>query len=223
MIAELPPNETERLRMLRLYRIVDTASERSFDDLTRMAAAICDTPISLISLLDERRQWFKSRHGLAATETSRDVAFCGHAILQDDVFVVEDATQDERFANNPLVTAEPSIRFYAGAPLIVSSGASLGTLCVIDRKPRRITAEQRLALSVLRDAVVTQLELRRALEDLRAVEQLLAICAWCRSVRNADGTWIPLHDFVAGSVLVTHSMCPECARSEDPSTRPALG
>ena len=222
-MPSVPANETERLRSLRLYRILDTGSEKTFDELTRLAAAICDTPISLISLIDENRQWFKARVGLEVSATSRDVAFCAHAILQRDVFVVEDATKDLRFADNPLVMSDPSIRFYAGAPLTVAEGVSLGTLCVIDRVPRQLTPQQMEALMVLRQAVVTQLELRRALEDLSVVERMLPMCAWCRSIRNADGTWSPLHKYLTRSVTVIHGMCPPCAESMDrlDSTEPA--
>jgi GAF domain-containing protein len=209
----MPRNEAERLRTLRLFRILDSGSEHAFDELTRLAGLICDSPISLITLVDEDRQWFKSRVGLSASETPRDVAFCAHAILQDDVFIVEDASRDARFASNPLVTADPSIRFYAGAPLTVAEGISLGTLCVIDRKPRQLTAVQLDALNVLRQAVVTQLKLRRALEDFRLMEQLIPMCAWCRSVRDPDGSWSSLHDYVARSGQLTHGLCEDCAAS----------
>ena len=204
------PNEPERLRNLQLYNILDSGSEQAFDELTRLAAVICETPISLISLVDESRQWFKSKFGLDASETARNMAFCAHAILQDKVFVVEDATKDARFVDNPLVTSDPSIRFYAGAPLTVTDGLSLGTLCVIDRVPRQLTERQLDALKILRQAVVTQLELRRALEDFREVEQLLPMCSWCRDIRNDDDTWTPLHEYVANSVSVTHGLCPRC-------------
>ncbi len=172
MKPPLPNNEAERLRTLRLFRILDSGSEDSFDQLARLAATICDTTIGLITLVDEDRQWFKSKVGLDVHETPRSVAFCAHAILQDDVFVVEDASQDARFSSNPLVTSNPWIRFYAGAPLTVAEGLRLGTLCVIDRKPRQLDA-----LEVLRQAVVTQLQLRRALEDFRLMEQLIQMCA----------------------------------------------
>ena len=211
MKPPLPPNEAERLRTLRLFRILDSGSEDAFDQLTRLAAATCDTPISVITLVDENRQWFKSKVGLSVSETSRDVAFCAHAILQDDVFIVGDTSQDARFASNPLVTSEPSIRFYAGAPLTMADGLSLGTLCVIDRKPRQLTPAQLDALKVLRQAVVTQLQLRRALEDFRVLEQLIPMCAWCRSVRGSDGSWSSLHDYVARSGQLTHGLCQDCA------------
>ena len=208
--APIPLNEADRLRALRLYKILDTGSEKAFDDLTRLAAAICQTPISLITLLDENRQWFKSNIGLNSTQTSRDVAFCGHAILQDDLLVVEDASHDERFAENPLVESDPSIRFYAGAPLTIGNNLRLGTLCVIDRKPRQLTKEQLDALAIIRDAVITQLELRRALQDFENLERMLPMCAWCRNIQMADNHWVTLEDYLNRTTRVTHGMCPSC-------------
>jgi GAF domain-containing protein len=207
------PGEEERLRVLRQYRILDTQSEKAFDDLTRLAAVICGTPIALITLVDEGRQWFKSRIGLADTETPRQLSFCAHAIGQEDVFVVEDATRDRRFEHNPLVTSDPGIRFYAGAPLAVGSGHALGALCVIDRTPRQLTPQQLDALRILRQAIVTQLEARRALEDLDLLQQVLPMCSWCRSVHQGDGSWRPLHEYVSEAVSVSHGMCPACERT----------
>ena len=169
MSAPRHPREVERLEALRLYRILNTEAEKSFDDLASLASAICGSPISLVSLVDDGRQWFKARIGMAATETSRDVAFCAHAILQREVMIVPDALADDRFADNPLVLTEPHIRFYAGAPLITPDGLPVGTLCVFDRVPRRLTLEQIRALEVLRDAVVAQLELRRRLLEVSAL------------------------------------------------------
>lgn len=206
-------NEVERLRTLRLYNIIDTQAEQAFDDLARLAAAICETPIGLVSIVDESRQWFKARVGLDVPQTPRDVAFCAHAIQQPDVFVVEDATKDSRFSSNPLVTEDPAIRFYAGAPLVVADGSALGTLCVIDRQPRRLTSEQLDALTILRRSVVAQLELRRAVDDLRNVGRLLSMCAWCRNVRTDSGAWLPLHRYVMKSSEVSHGLCPECERT----------
>jgi len=164
--APVPPNEARRLKVLWQYEVLDTVPEEVFDDLAELAGAICEAPIALISLVDESRQWFKAKVGVNATETSRDVSFCAHAILQPGLFIVADASQDERFMDNPMVTGEPHVRFYAGAPLATPDGNMLGTLCVLDKEPRNLTAAQLKALRVLSHLVVTQLELRRHAKEL---------------------------------------------------------
>ncbi len=147
--ARPPENEAQRLRALQELMLLDTPPEERFDRFVRFAAEQLDAPIALMSLIDEQRQWFKSRIGIAVPETSRDLSFCAHAILQPDLFVVEDANLDARFADNPLVTQAPHIRFYAGAPLCAPTGERLGTLCIIDTKPRNLTVTERAVLRAL--------------------------------------------------------------------------
>jgi PAS domain S-box-containing protein len=163
--------ESDRLAALASYQIMDTAPEVEFDDLVRVAAHICDTPMALVSLVDGERQWFKAGLGVNAKETPREVAFCAHAIQQTEGLIVEDATKDVRFANNPLVTGDLHLRFYAGAPLVTPEGLPLGTLCVLDTEARSLSAEQRFALKVLARQVVSQLELRKALAKQRSDDE----------------------------------------------------
>jgi diguanylate cyclase (GGDEF)-like protein/PAS domain S-box-containing protein len=158
--------EDARVAAVQALGILDTEPESAFDDAVKLAAAICGTPISLISLLDGRRQWFKARLGLSASETPQEQAFCAHAIQGQDLFVVADAQQDPRFQDNPLVTGEPNIRFYAGMPLITPEGHALGTLCVIDTAPRQLTEQQKTALGVLSRQVYSQMRLRNQLKGL---------------------------------------------------------
>jgi len=159
--APTPKNEQRRLEVLWQYDVLDTVPEEVFDDLTQLASLICQAPISTLTLVDEHRQWFKSKVGLSLAETSRDISFCGHAMLHNGLFIVPDALKDPRFRDNPFVTAEPHIRFYAGAPLISPDGHPLGSLCVIDKVPRELTDDQKKALRVLGRHVITLLELRR--------------------------------------------------------------
>ena len=165
----VPENEEKRIEALREYKVLDTLPEQAYDDFNAIAAAIMNVPISLVVLVDEGRQWFKSKIGLGVDETSREYAFCAHTIMSPDVMVINDATQDERFADNPLVTEDPRIRFYAGAPLISNLGFMVGTVCTIDRVPREITDQQKGALEALARQVMARLELRRSADQLAEV------------------------------------------------------
>ena len=161
------PNEIDRLKALRAYNVLDSPPEEAFDDLTRLASQICQTPVALVSLVDADRDWFKSRVGLKVSQTPRDASFAAHALAQTDLFVVPDATMDARFAGNPLVTGSSHIRFYAGMPLMPpASGLAIGAFCVMDRKPRQLTGQQVEALRILSHQVIMQLELRRNLIEL---------------------------------------------------------
>jgi GAF domain-containing protein len=155
--APKPENEDKRLQALRDLLILDTSTEERFDRITQFARFEFDVPIVLISLIDEDRQWFKSTVGLDVCSTSRDIAFCSHAILQDSIMMVEDATKDVRFFDNPLVLSSPHIRFYAGAPLTLPTGENLGTLCLIDQKPNTLDALDLSIFSTLRNMVVAEL------------------------------------------------------------------
>ena len=169
MNVSLSLNEKRRLEVLWQYQILDTPPDEILDDLTELAAFICQTQKALISLVDERRQWFKSRLGVTETETSRDISFCTHAILQDEVMVVPDALKDVRFANSPLVTAAPFIRFYAGASLITPDGFALGTICVIDHEPHQLSSDQTKALRRLARVVMSHLDLHRQIRELSPI------------------------------------------------------
>jgi anti-sigma regulatory factor (Ser/Thr protein kinase) len=176
-------DEAGRLKALYSYRILDTDPEQGFDDLTMIASQICGTPIALISLVDEDRQWFKSRVGIDANETSRSVSICSHAIRQRGLFQVPDALEDARFKDNPLVSGAPYVRFYAGMPIHTPEGEALGTICVIDHQPRTLNPSQKEALAALQRQVEAQLELRRNLEELRTaldgIETLGALIPFC--------------------------------------------
>lgn len=171
----IPENEEARLRALQSYHILDTSPEQEYDDITLLAAQICDTPIAAISLIDSERQWFKSKIGLKDEETTRNIAFCSYAVIPDSFspLVVEDATKDERFAGNPLVTEDPNIRFYVSAPLVTPDNYIIGALCVFDRVPRQLADAQIAALQVLARQITTKLELRRMSELLRISNEQL--------------------------------------------------
>lgn len=215
-----PDNETRRLEALRRCRILDTPPEPEFDDPVQIASFVCETPIALMTLVDSNRQWFKASVGVSISETPREHAFCAYTILGEETMIVTDATLDMRFSSNPLVTAAPHIRFYAGAPLIDREGNALGSLCVIDRHPRHLTPGHYKTLEALARQIVQQLEIRQnatelatALANIKALNGLLPICAYCKGIRN-DAEYFESVE----SYLDTHSMtdmsrciCPRCS------------
>jgi len=169
----LPADEPWRIQSLRRYQILDTPPEQEYDDLVKLAAHICQVPTALVSLVDHDRQWFKAKVGLDVCETTRDVAFCAHAILQPhEILVVPDATQDPRFCDNPLVVKDPKIRFYAGCPLVTPQGMAIGTLCVIDYQPRQLSVAQIETLAILGRQIISLLEMRLALQAEQRLDQL---------------------------------------------------
>lgn len=167
MAAPTPSTEAARVAALDRYAILDSEPEQSFDDLVILAAHICQVPMAMLSLVDDHRQWFKSKFGVQVRETPKEASICAQAIQQNDLFIVPDTLQDSRFRNNPLVTGEPHIRFYAGAPLVNDDGYALGTLCVLDREPRELDAAQREAINALGRLALRQMELRMNLQLLK--------------------------------------------------------
>ena len=183
----IPKNEVKRLEALKSYKVLDTAAEEEFDRLTELASLICKVPITLVSLIDKDRQWFKSKVGLEANETPRDISFCQFAIMDTESFIVEDASKDMRFKDNPLVTGNPEIRFYAGCPLIDPDGFALGTLCVIDKVPRKLDATQYKALSILSKEVVSQLIARKSKIEKEQSEKLFNMSVDLIAIASTDG------------------------------------
>lgn len=231
MKAKTLTQETERLDALREYHILDTPSEQVYDDITALAAFICDVPIALISLIDADRQWFKSKVGLSIPETPRNISFCEHAILNQSMMIVRDTLNDERFVNNPLVTSEPGIRFYAGVPLTTPGGYQLGTLCVIDHQPRELSEMQQKTLAALARQVVMQMELQRvsaqlatALDKIDLMAGLVPICSYCKGIRSDQGYWSTVEKFIEqhSAVEFTHGVCDGCMRQHFPEVASVL-
>jgi PAS domain-containing protein len=214
-------DESKRLAALVELDLLDSPPEKEFDDLVRLASAVCDAPISLVSLVDAHRQWLKASFGIDAKETPRDISFCTHAIQQSDVFVVEDATQDERFRNSPMVTGDPTIRFYAGVPLRAPNGYAVGTLCVIDLVARRLTESQKDALIILGTQVEARMDIRlkqksiarftleneklhvelKAASDL--FERFMNNDPFASYIKDADGRYVYYNRFLAQRFGVT--------------------
>jgi hypothetical protein len=225
MSYPIPKEEDRRLAALESYRIMDSGAEQAFDDFVELASRICGTPIALITLLDSERQWFKARKGLEVEQTPREHAFCSHTIMTTETMVVNDAQQDQRFRANPLVTGDPYIRFYAGAPLIDRDGQVLGSLCVIDREPQDLSEENRKALEALGRQIIAQMDLRKTsaelaecLASIRTLHGLLPICCYCKGVRDDAGYWQRVEDYVSEHTDAdfSHGICPDCLETHHP-------
>lgn len=225
MKAPIPANEAQRLEALKNYQVLDTEAEQIYDGITALAAHICEVPVAMVSLVDESRQWFKSKFGVNQQQTPRDVAFCAHTILKDEPLFVGDALADSRFADSALVTGEPGIRFYAGYPLINPEGFALGALCVIDRQPRKLAARQQEAMQILARQVMALLEIRRissrladALANVKTLESLLPMCAWCHRIRDNEGHWSTVEVYLKARTDTdfTHGICQECRAKHFP-------
>jgi len=218
--APVHRQERERLEALRGYRILDTSPEKGFDDLTYLASALCKTPIAVVAFVDRDRQWFKSRVGLTIPQTSRGISFCAYAILQYSIMVVPDLTKDQRFADNPMVTGSPDVRFYAGAPIFSRDGLPLGTVAVMDREPRTLMVGQEESLRALSRLASSLLELRRVNGELIAAQdamnlysEILPVCSSCRKVQTESGDWVLLEQYVKDHLQdSSHGICPDCAR-----------
>jgi GAF domain-containing protein len=231
MKANFPTREADRVEALRQYRILDTPSEQAYDDITAIAAFICDVPIALISLVDSDRQWFKSKVGLDVDETSRDISFCAHAILKESIMIVKDALHDERFDDNPLVACAPNIRFYAGVPLCTPDSHAIGTLCIIDYQPRELSENQIKTIEALARQVVMQLEFRRtsaqladSLDKIELMEGLIPICSYCKGIRNDKGYWSTVENFIKcySNVEFSHGVCDRCMQQHFPEVAQVL-
>ncbi len=225
MNAPIPKNETKRLEALRNYHILDSAPEREFDDFVKLASHICCVPMATLTFVDGDRQWFKARIGIENSESPREDSFCAHTILAGNLLLVEDATTDPRFADSPLVTGEPYVRFYAGAPLMDAEGHGLGTICVLDRAPRTLNDEEKKTLEALARLVVSQMELRRVscalaevLSDVRTLQGLLPICADCHGIRNDEGYWEKVEEYIGHhtEAELSHGFCPKCFEKRYP-------
>ena len=217
--------EDRRLKALAEYRILGTKPESCYDDITQIACHTCKVPISLMTLVDKDRQWFKSKVGFHKNETRRDWSFCTHAIKENIPLIVNDAFLDERFVNNPLVKGDPKIRFYAGFPLKNSEGNKVGTLCVIDRKPGSLSPDQSSVMELLAKQIVSFLELRKrslnlldALSHLHHQDGILSVCSYCREVRNKDGDWQHIEKYLAkvSNIRFSHGVCDNCMEKHFP-------
>ena len=222
---DIPINESERLKALSEYRILGTKPEENYDDITKIASLTCGTPIALLSLVDSDRQWFKAKVGIDAQETVRDWSFCAHAIHSSEPLIVEDALQDERFFDNPLVKGEPKIRLYAGFPLQNEENLRIGTLCVIDREPHGLTDIQLNVMESLSRQAVAFLELRK--RSIKLIESycslvddgsIISTCSYCRKAKDTDGHWLHLDRYLSKrtNLNFSHGICDLCIEEHFP-------
>ena len=222
---DIPINESERLKALSEYRILGTKPEENYDDITKIASLTCGTPIALLSLVDSDRQWFKAKVGIDAQETVRDWSFCAHAIHSSEPLIVEDALQDERFFDNPLVKGEPKIRLYAGFPLQNEENHRIGTLCVIDREPHGLTDVQLSVMQSLSRQAVAFLELRK--RSIKLIESycslvddgnIISTCSYCRKAKDTDGHWLHLDRYLSKrtNLNFSHGICDLCIEEHFP-------
>ena len=223
--ASIPFNEADRLHALQEYRILGTQPEQSYNDLTLIAAEVCDTPIALMSLVDENKQWFKAKVGVDVLETPRDWSFCAHAIHTFEPLIVEDALNDQRFHDNPLVCGEPNIRFYGGFPLQNNQDHRIGTLCVIDRTPKSLNKSQIKIMEALARQAVSFLDLRlravRLLDSFCNLDHspnIISTCSYCRKAKNEDGQWQYLDQYLSkrSSLNFSHGVCDACMEDQFP-------
>ncbi len=227
--------EAERIQVLREFGILDTEPEASYDQLTEMAATLCAAPVAVISLVDQERQWFKSRVGLTPAETPLDVSFCAHAIQQDSIMIIPDTIEDLRFQANALVVDGPKFRFYAGVPLITAEAQKLGTLCVLDTVPRQLSEREISFLEKLAKQVMSLLESRRiyrlrqaftneqaqqidelksALNQFEWLDGFLTVCSSCRSIQDENKNWLSLEAYIRehSAAEFSHGICPDCRK-----------
>ena len=223
--ALIPDNEVERISALNEYKILGTKPEQAYDDITKIASTVCATPIALLSLVDTDRQWFKSKVGVEVEETPRDWSFCAHAIHTSDPLIVPDATKDSRFNTNPLVCGDPQIRLYAGFPLENSELLRVGTLCVIDRRPRQLTEIECDVMKALARQVVAFFELRKKSINLiesfcshRNGNPMISTCSYCRKAQDQNGEWIYLDKYLSRrtNLHFTHGICDACIEQHFP-------
>jgi hypothetical protein len=231
MKVPISKSEIRRLEALRNYQTLDSAPEREFDDVVKIASHICGVPIATLTFVDGDRHWLKAKTGLEESETPAEDLFCAQTTFADQLAVVEDTMADPRFVDSPFVTGEPHLRFCASAPLMDAEKNSLGALCVLDREPRTLTNQQKSALEALARLVVSHMELRRvshvlaeALYDVRTLQGLLPICAHCHGIRNDEGYWERVEEYLGHhtEAELSHGICPKCFEKRYPEAFTSL-